>query len=395
MPEHTDTSIGTRLRDIRKRRGMTQSELAAASSLSVSLIRKLEQGEKESIRLESAHALARALAVPTTRLLVAEQPPWSPPVPSTTWQAVVDALATTPAQPAELPTSAGVQGALAGGRALFAREEYDDLGAMLPALIRDAHALDENPAGRRLRYQTMQLCVSFLGQVRQYEAAADAAQRALDTAPDGLAGGAAVVAQCQQMLRRGKLSEVAELADQWADDLEPRISRATPEELAVWGGLQLRVGAAAVRDNRASEAADALSLARIAAIRLGREVITGPDHLRHFGPATVTQQRAEHAAIQQRPDKVLQLHGAVRAWRPARGGGSSGRFRHLLDVASAHLSLRDETRCTEILLGIQGDAPQWLRAQRYAQDIVGRVVAQRRTLTPEMQSLADAVGLPL
>lgn len=393
MPEHAD--LGTRISTMRKRRGLTQRELADAAAVSLSLVRKLEQGERAGVRLETAHAIARVLDVPTTRLITGEADPWVPPMPPTTWQPVVDALASTPMQPAEPPTVMGVDGALAGGRALFADEQYDALGAILPSLIRDTRALDDVPQGKRLQYEVMQMCVSYLGQVRQYQAAADAAHRALADAPDELAGGAAVVAQCQQMLRRGLLSEVADLATRWAEELEPRMSRATADELTVWGGLQLRIGAAAVRDNRPREAADALKMARIAAVGLGREVITGPDHLRHFGPATVTQQRAEHAAIQQRPDHVLRLHEAVRTWRPARGGGRSGRYRHLLDVADAHLKLQDEPECTQILLHIHADAPQWLRAQRYAQDIVGRVVAQRRTLTPRMRSLADAIAVPL
>ncbi|MEU7435556.1 hypothetical protein AB0B07_32685 [Streptomyces sioyaensis] len=44
---------------------------------------------------------------------------------------------------------------------------------------------------------------------------------------------------------------------------------------------------------------------------------------------------------------------------------------------------------------IRARAPQWLPNQRYAQDILGLVVAKRRTLTLEMRSLADAIGLPL
>ncbi|MEW2455355.1 helix-turn-helix domain-containing protein [Streptomyces albus] len=387
--------IGSRLREIRKRRGMSQTELAAAADLSVSLVSKVEQGEKRDVRLETAHRLARALDVPTTRLLTDEARQWTPPVDAETWRPVVEALQAEPVQLPEPPTEAGVRGALAGGRALFAREQYDDLGRMLPALIRDVQALEQSAGARRLRYQVMQLCISYLGQVRQYDAAADAAQRALDAASDELDGGAAVVAQCQQLLRKGRLADVAELATRWADDVEPRMSKARPEELAVWGGLQLRAGAAAVRDNRPGEAADALRLAQLAAVGLGREVITGPDHLRHFGPVTVTQQRAEHAAIQRRPDRVLRLHQAVRDWRPARGGGRSGRCRHLLDVADAHLRLHDDTRCTEILHNIYDEAPQWLVAQRYGQDILSRVIERRRTLSPEMRDLADAMRVPL
>lgn len=394
MPEHSEEHIGDRVRTVRKRRGLTQRELAAAADLSVSLVRKLEQGEKQDVRMETAHQLARALDVPTTHLLTSAPAPWRPNVPSDIWQPVVTALAAPPPQLPEQPTADGVGGALAGGRALFATEHYDDLGRMLPALLRDVRAL-EGPRARRLLYQALQLTVSFLGQVRQYEAAADAARQTLAAATDELDGGAAVVAQCQQLLRGGHLTEVAELASRWADDVEPRVSRATPQELAVWGGLQLRVGAAAVRDNRKPEAARALRLARMAAVGLGQEVITAPDYLRHFGPATVTHQRAEHAAIQGNPARVLTLHATVRAWSPAKGGGQSGRCRHMLDVADAHLRLHDDDECVRVLRQVWEDAPQWITAQRYAQDIMGRVIESRRKLTPEIRELADALGTPM
>jgi hypothetical protein len=40
-------------------------------------------------------------------------------------------------------------------------------------------------------------------------------------------------------------------------------------------------------------------------------------------------------------------------------------------------------------------APQWLPQQRYARDILGRIVARRRTLTEPMRTLADVVGMPV
>ncbi|TYP04542.1 helix-turn-helix protein [Streptomyces coelicolor] len=60
--------IGKQLRDVRKRRGMSQQELAKSSGVSLSLIRKLEQGERSDTRLETARQLAAALHVPTTRM---------------------------------------------------------------------------------------------------------------------------------------------------------------------------------------------------------------------------------------------------------------------------------------------------------------------------------------
>ena len=70
-------TLGGRLASARKRRGLSQRELAQASGLSVSLIRKIEQGEREDTRLETARKLAAALGVPTTTL--ADQAPLDQP----------------------------------------------------------------------------------------------------------------------------------------------------------------------------------------------------------------------------------------------------------------------------------------------------------------------------
>lgn len=61
--------IGDRVRNARKRRGLSQQELAELSGVSVSLIRKLEQGERTDVRMETLRRLAVALEVPTTALM--------------------------------------------------------------------------------------------------------------------------------------------------------------------------------------------------------------------------------------------------------------------------------------------------------------------------------------
>ncbi|MEE1938170.1 hypothetical protein V1L54_01845 [Streptomyces sp. TRM 70361] len=105
----------------------------------------------------------------------------------------------------------------------------------------------------------------LLTQTRRYEVASEALERSLDDSSDRLQAAATVNTVCWLLLRQGQLAEARELAARWADDTEPRISRATPSELSVWGWMLLRMSAAAVRDNRPGEAEDALRLARAAA----------------------------------------------------------------------------------------------------------------------------------
>jgi alkylhydroperoxidase/carboxymuconolactone decarboxylase family protein YurZ len=56
--------------------------------------------------------------------------------------------------------------------------------------------------------------------------------------------------------------------------------------------------------------------------------------------------------------------------------------------------LRQYGEATSILQDLRRTAPEWLPQQRYAKDILGRIVQRRRTLTPDMRELANVVNLP-
>ncbi|MDX3751099.1 helix-turn-helix transcriptional regulator [Streptomyces sp. AK08-02] len=391
-------NLGKRLQEVRKRRGMTQRQLASESGVSLSLIRKLEQGERVDTRLETARRLAQTLRVPTTSLIAEHQdePEEAAPGTGDRWEGVRRALA-APVHPdgmGDEPTVAGVHEALEAALPLFSGDRFAELSVILPPLLRDADLVaDSGNEGRAVRVRLAQLTGWLLTQTRQFEAADIALTRSLNDASDRLQAAATVSTQCWLLLRRGRLAEARELSTRWADEVEPRISRATPAELSAWGWLLLRTSAAAIRDNRPGEADDALRYANSAAVAMGREFAPRDDFLQAFGPVTVALKRAENAMVVDRPDLVLKLSARIPTggMRPT----SNNRNRHLLDVAEAHARSRDYAQTVEVLQGIRADAPQWLPNQRYARDIFSRVIARRRTLTPEMRSLADAIGVAL
>lgn len=397
MPSHAtpgnggQTTIGARLRDVRKRRGMTQQELAAESGVSLSLIRKLEQGEVSDTRVETARRLAAAMRVPTSQLLAGHTESGADGGTLDRWAPVRRALAARSDGVDEAPTVAGVRSALDAALPLFSGDRLDELSTILPAMLRDADALDTE--GRAVRARLLQLTGWLLTQTRQFDAAHDALQRSLDDSTDQLEAATTASTQCWLLLRRGQVAQARDYAVHWADEVEPRISRATPDELSVWGWLLLRASAAAVRDNRPGEADDALRLAHSAAVATGREFTPAGDFLRAFGPVTVTLKRAENAIITDRPDRVLALAARIPAGalRPT----SNNWNRHRLDVAKAHVLRRQYGEAVAVLSGLLDAAPQWLPHQRYARDIMGEVITRRRTLTAEMRHVADAVGVPL
>lgn len=393
MPEgSTMTNLAPRLQAVRKRRGLSQRELARISGVSFSLISKLEQGVVEGTRLETVRKLAIALRVKTTDLLGdagdaeehAEQA--SPDL----WEPTHRALLGQLPQPDEEPTLDGVRQGLASLKPLLADNRYGEVAVLLPSLLRDAEAL--NGAGRDVHARVLNTTGWVLTQTRQFHIAEPTLHQAIDTAVDRLDAAAAVNTLVWLHLRQGRLNEARALATRWADDIEPRLSRATTSELTLWGRLLLGVSTAAIRDNRPGEADDSITLARAAATRIGHEAVSDTSTTRTFGPITVAMIRAENAAIMGQPDLVLSIAERIPTTNVLHAHSAS-RNRHQLDVASALVSTRRADEALTVLTGLAAVAPEWLPAQRYARDILTRITSRRRTFTPEMRQLADLVGL--
>lgn len=135
-----------------------------------------------------------------------------------------------------------------------------------------------------------------------------------------------------------------------------------------------------------------MRLAEAAAVATGRERGGYHAYWTTFGPATVAMKRVENAVVDGRPDVALRL---ARRVPPGLRPTSDNRNRHLLDVAAAHLELRHYDDAFGVLYGLSREAGPWLTEQRMARDLTGSLVSRRRTLTPDMRQLADAVRLPL
>lgn len=382
-------SLGDRLRSVRKRRGLTQRELAAESGLSLSLVRKIEQGEIADTRLETLRKLATALRVSTMTLSAGSQPEPPPTDVLTLWEPVRRALVGQVAEPEEAATVKGVEEALRHLMPVFRANRYSDVLPVLPALIRDANALGEE--GREVRTKILNLAGCLLTHTHQYDSADLALDRALDDATDRFEASAVAHNLTWLMIRRGQLDECTRVATEWADELEPRMSKATTREVASWGWMLIRVAMAGIRDNRPGEAADAMRLAQAAALVVGREFQPPGDFLRPYGPLLVMAKQAELAMIEDQPNRVLALSDSIP--RSSIVPTSDNWNRHLLDVANAHTRLGRLGDAVTTLQKIRANAPEWLVQQRYARDIVGSMIERRRTLTPEMRALADSVRL--
>ncbi|MFB8003022.1 helix-turn-helix domain-containing protein [Nocardia sp. NPDC056000] len=378
--------VGQYLQSVRKRRGFTQRELAEMSGVSLSFIRKLEQGERDDARMETLRRLAVALGCPLTTLLgPAPTPPASRD--GALWEPTRVAIAAM--EPIENSDSSGtLAGSLAAAVQLYHDNRYERLAQVLPMLIDEGRAAE--PV---IRSRILQLAGSVMVQTRQLRPARIALEQSVADAErtgNAVDSASAIVTLCWLMIVERQFDAVRELATRWADRIEPRLSVATEREISTWGWLLLRGSAAAIRDNRPDEADDMMRLAQAGAVVMKRDVSGYQDYWTRFGPATVAMKRVENAVVDDQPDLALRLAREVPAGlRPT----SDNRNRHLLDVASAHLELRRPDNAFEVLRQLSIEAGPWLAEQRLARDLMGRLIAERRTLTAEMRHLADLIDL--
>jgi len=390
-------AIGDRVREARKRRGFTQDDLARAAGVSRSLIRKLEQHEVNDTRLETAHKIAAALGVPTSALVPQGDAPVARPESAETWQPVRSALDGTPdAHLPEEPTLEGVRSTFRGVLPLLLASRFGELGVVLPALLRDADALVAGSvdgalvSARTIRAQIRQVAGALMLHTWQFDTADKAFDLAMTDADDPLIAMSVVEERCWGLIRQGKLAQARELAFRWADDGEPRFS-ASRNQLAAWGRLLIRASTAAVRDNQPGQAGDALRLARMAAAGTDRDFTLPYASWHVFGPVTVSVAAAENATIQDNPKAALDIARKLTRLRmPVRKYAPS----HRLDVAQAHVSLRQYPEAISVLQQLRRERPEWLPQQRHATDILTKIIQRRRTLTPEMRDLASFVRLP-
>ncbi|UQX03678.1 helix-turn-helix transcriptional regulator [Streptomyces sp. RerS4] len=411
------TELADNVRKYRRRAGMSQEELAHAAGVSPGTVRKVEQGG--TVRMETLHALARALSVTTATLLApdAPEPVGRSEDPNRVNLIQLRAALTPPVgltdsdgeSAEEEPNLRRFRRTVHDGAVLYHSDSYKSVASQLPALLRDANSAvahfdsgEEHSQALLARAESLQLAGRYLTQVRQYDLAYTALAGAITDARqarDTLTGASGVIGMCWLLLRQGRLDEAEQLASQTADLIEPRLSRATPDECAAWGWLALRAAAAAGRNNRPQEARDYYRVANTAASAVGREY-TGSffRHWTTFGPLTVGMKGVEDDMVVGDARAVVRKSGedamSPKAWKNAGRPSGENWNRHRLDVARAHTRTNDLSAAMDELTAVRRASPEWLRHQRMAAETMQEILKKRkRTLTAEMRDMASYLAV--
>ncbi|MFC8044871.1 helix-turn-helix domain-containing protein [Nocardia sp. NPDC057353] len=393
-----DSAIGVRIRHFRGR-ALTQRQLADQAGVSVDLVRKLEQGGRQTASIASLQKIARALDVDIADLIGKKQGG----VPSTDPDAGIVAIrrALTPvddllgAAPDE--SSADLE---EGRRAVeyawgaYWTGRYGLLTSLLPtgltqlrATVHAARNGSVAPANELLArmYWVTGCTLVHLGQTDPAFLAIRQALTAAELGADPLLLATIRGSVAWQLLVQGRYAESRGVALRAAAELEPVGEVATPQ-LAAYGSLVLQGATAA---GRAQEVPEALALVQAAGEVAQRIGADRRDYETYFGPSQVVMQTVDVNVSAERYPEAL----AAAATMPEKCGlPQASRARHLTDTAVALTRTGKRGRALDTLLDAErvGGA-DWLEYQTLPRHIVSELLDHDRRLP--LRTFARRLGV--
>jgi tetratricopeptide (TPR) repeat protein len=393
-------ALGRRIATERRRRGLSQAELAPMIGRSVAWLSQVERGVRRVDRMTVLETVARALDVPLSDL-AAEAP-------------VVAAVTREPAAAADLrlllcgahglrailngqrsPDPAGLRAGVDTAWKLTHAGRYaelaDLLGGLIPDLETAARTLPDaqRPGAFELMAVAYQACSAALAKLGEPGAAWIAAERAMSAAeraglPMLVAAGAFRLVLV--FLAARHYAQAEETARTAADALWRLADERRPEAMALWGALTLQRAVTAARQNRPDAAYAHLDRARAMAARAGE----WRDHYNtEFGLANVALHEISVA---------VDLGDAGRALRVAADVDSSGlsperRARMLIDVARAHAQRRQVDDAVTALRRADELTPEQVRGHGLARQIVSDLLTMQAPASGSLRALAARLGV--
>ena len=392
-------ALGRKIAAERRRRGLSQAELARILRRSVAWVSQVERGVRRVDRMSVLETIAIALEIPLVEL-AAEAP-------------VVAAVTEEP------PGAGGLRLVLSGAYALRAMLDgrrppalstlrarsrkawelthagrYTELTELLRGLVPDletaARAMPEAQHAEvfELIATTYQACSAALAKLGEPEAAWIAADRAMAAAERGgnpmlVAAGAFRLVFV--FLAARHYDQAEETARTAAEALRARADQGEPEAMSLWGALTLQRAVIASRVNDPDAAYAHLERAAQVAGRLGEG---RNDYNTEFGPANVALHEIAVA---------VELGDAGRALRAAASVDTTGlsaerRARMLMDVARAHAQRRQVVEAVAALRQAEDITPEQVRGHELVRQLVSDLLTMQDPPSGELRELAARVG---
>ena len=399
MSTEYQKALGRKIAQHRRRRGLSQPELARLIDRSVAWVSQVERGVRKVDRMSVLETVAEALDIPLSELAaeapvvaaVGDEPPEA-----TGLRLVLSGAHTLQAMlnGSMAPDVSTLDGEVGRAWELTHAGRYTELTDLLrdlvPQLETAARAVPETQRAEmfELLAMTYQACSASLAKLDEPEAAWIAADRAMAAAEH--AGAPLLVAAGAfrlglVFLSAKRYDQAEETTRTAADAVRPLADEGRPEAMSLLGGLTLQRAVTASRINDGEAAYAHLERARQVAERLGEG---RNDHNTEFGPANVA---LHEIAI------AVELGDAGRALRTADQVDTSGlsperRGRMLIDVARAHAQRRQVDEAVTALRQGERITPQQIRAHPLVRQLVSDLMTMQNPPSPELHELIQRIG---
>ncbi|MBQ6640714.1 MAG: helix-turn-helix transcriptional regulator [Saccharopolyspora sp.] len=395
--ESTAKPIGVRIRELRGRL-YTQRQLAERAAVSVDLVRKLEQGTRNTASVASLHRIARALDVTLADLMGRATLPEQHQDEGVTAlrfavTGVDDLVGTAPVE-VEPMTHDEATRTLTHLWGTYWAGKYEQLTALLPGVL---HSLRATVGASGSRATAAELLADgywvagcVLVHLKQSDAAflaARQAAQAADTSADPLLAAMVRGSIAWQLMASGRYAESEALAVRAAESIAPRGEAALPQ-LSAYGSLVLTAGTAAARSRSEARATDLVAESARAAERIGGD---RSDYHTAFGPSQLTMQSVDIGV------QTGEYRRALDAARGMPGNGASlpvaARARHLTDRALANTRLGRPGSALPLLVAAEQMAPSWARHQNLIKSVTRDLLHTRLSAEPGLRNLAERLGV--
>jgi transcriptional regulator with XRE-family HTH domain len=393
-------ALGRKIAAERRRRGLSQPELARMIDRSVAWVSQVERGVRKVDRMSVLETLAAALDVPLAELAaevpvvaaVTEEPPGA--------SGLRLVLSGTYALRAMLkgrrpPAVRTLRAKSCKGWDLTHAGRYTELTELLRGLVPDletaARAVPEDQQAEvfELMAATYQACSAALDKLGEPEAAWIAADRAMGAAeragnPMLVAAGAFRLVFV--FLTARHYDQAEETARTAAEALWPKADEGDLEAISLWGALTLQRAVIASRLNDPDSAYGHVERARQVAGRLGEG---RNDYNTEFGPANVMLYEIAVA---------VELGDAGRALRAAANADTSAlsserQARMLIDVARAHAQRRQVTEAVATLRQAEDITPEQVRGHDLVRQLVSDLLTMQDPPSTELRNLQGRLAV--
>ena len=391
--------VGQRVRAERIRNGMTQPILAAEANVSLSLLRKVEQGKKPATQA-FVSSVAPVLKVPATDLF------GMPYGPVTNEDKRVHAgipdlrreLAAykIPAEDPEIRSVIELAGDVARASRLRHGVKLEEMGLFLPGLLHDLRVAWTRFSGSQ-RERIMALAAEAyaaagqltwkLGYTDLSSVCTDRYEWAAAQSDDPLLVLVGDYQRAGELISGADWNAALTLLESSRAGIEVDLSYEQPEVLAVWGNLHLKSALAAARAGRRELADDHWREATDTARRLGVDrddyrLCFGPTNAAIWGVGLATEMMDGTTAVARARDLVLPT------------GTQRERIgHHHIDLGRAWLLHGNRGKALEALNAARRIAPSQTRYHPMVHETTGQMIRDEARATESLRAFAAWCGL--